>query len=311
MIVDICSKFDIGTFLMWTPKAIQDDPKKYRPNKILVVEADCLIEVDIVSGEWQKHPIPALFERTFVKLYDRDNQAQYDLWSAEMKSWLTNPPQRNLLQSKTCNVYDYDLRRKLSKTYCFAMPSNEVIETIKKECTTEYLLELGSGTGYWAAILENHGQKVIATDISKPYDHNSSDNKVNFYWQYAGYFKKTEQISGQDAVVKYPNYDVLMVWPSEHGQWPWYALRRIQPGRKVFVISEGIGGCCGCDRMFSCLKNHYTSLQTVEMPHWPFIYDYMEIFERNNNVINWKDDVKMMSSMAGMPNMAGMPMTGM
>ena len=267
MIVDLCDIFDVGTFLMWTNKALKQNPKIFRTNKILMVEQDGLIELDIISGDWNKFAKPFMIERTFVKKYVGDNDDQYNFWAEQMREWLIKPPSRNWLKSKIHDVYDYDLRRKLSKTFCFAMPSKEIIDLIINNCTSEYLLELGSGTGYWAAILKNHGLKVIATDIAKPYNPEIQNNKVNYYWQHVGYYHPTEQISGPYAVMKYPDYDVLMVWPSDHNEWPWHALRRVKPG-------------------------NYRSLQTAEMPHWPFLYDYMEIFERNDNIINWTKEEK-------------------
>ena len=61
--------------------------------------------------------------------------------------------------------YDELVRDPLSLAYSHAIPTDEALDTIAEHAP---LVELGAGTGYWAALLRLRGCDVAAYDIAPP-----------------------------------------------------------------------------------------------------------------------------------------------
>jgi hypothetical protein len=49
--------------------------------------------------------------------------------------------------------------------YAFALPSDDALDAIVRSAP-HGIVELGAGTGYWAALLEQRGADVVAFDIA-------------------------------------------------------------------------------------------------------------------------------------------------
>ena len=50
----------------------------------------------------------------------------------------------------------------------FAIPTREALDAIVKHASTRGIVEMGAGTGFWAAMLRNHGANVLAFDRDPP-----------------------------------------------------------------------------------------------------------------------------------------------
>ena len=56
----------------------------------------------------------------------------------------------------------------------FAIPTREALDAILKHASSRGIVEMGAGTGYWAAMLRDHGADVVAFDRDPPTDDESN-----------------------------------------------------------------------------------------------------------------------------------------
>lgn len=160
----------------------------------------------------------------------------------------------------------YEARDRFIAEYGFSIPCREAVEAIKGYGP---IVEIGAGTGYWAKIMQLAGIDVIATD--------SWDNGYKF--QIGKHFP-VERQNGAAAVIKYAPRTVFCSWPSYDDTWAASALKVMKGGRCFIYIGEGHGGCTGNDEFHELLDADFTLLDTVAIPQFPGIGDYMEIWRR-------------------------------
>jgi hypothetical protein len=158
----------------------------------------------------------------------------------------------------------YSARGLYTRTVGYAIPFREAIERIAKEGTP--ILEVGAGSGVWSAILEANGVDVIATDSKE--------------WKWKPEFFPVARRRAVPAIRENHERDVLLIWPSLGGRWTEAALRNIQPGRTLFLIAEGSGGCCATDEFFGLLASRFDLLEEIAIPQWPGIRDYFEVWRK-------------------------------
>ena len=114
------------------------------------------------------------------------------------------------------------------KRYGFILPDKHSIENIK-EFADETILEIGSGTGLYAKLLQNNGVNVIATD--------------NLEGNYKEWYEKTwvdiEKIDAVEAVKKYKDINSLMiVWPGNEQVWV-DAVNNFKGNKLIYVGDSG------------------------------------------------------------------------
>lgn len=88
----------------------------------------------------------------------------------------------------------------------YAVPNEDALDKIAKYSP---LVEMGAGTGYWSAVLQQRGVDIVAYDSEPP----DSDENVYFHNSY------TNILSGTclDVLEKHPEYSkraLLMIWPN-------------------------------------------------------------------------------------------------
>ena len=62
---------------------------------------------------------------------------------------------------------DQQLEAEVLRRYGFAVPTDDALDAIVA-CSPRGVLELGAGTGHWAALLARRGVDVIAYDVAPP-----------------------------------------------------------------------------------------------------------------------------------------------
>ena len=164
------------------------------------------------------------------------------------------------------DINEYYRRKHFTENYSWAVPTQKVIDDLKRFVGNDTVLEIGSGKGLWAYLLKSIGINVIATDIKK----------------YQSSFTDIEEMDSIKAVNKYLNANVLMfIWPSYDESWAYEALKNFH-GNKVIYIGEGVGGCTGDDNLCNLLSEKFQLINDTEdnLLQWHAIYDRVYLYTR-------------------------------
>lgn len=160
-------------------------------------------------------------------------------------------------------------RPRFAKAISFAIPCAEALRAISARSSS--LVEIGAGTGYWSALLAKKGIDVLASDIS---------SEKNHFRQKVGTFYPVSECDAISAIASYPGRDILMCWPSYDEDWSANAIATIAPGRLLYWISEGPGGCVSCDDAFNQLETSFEQLAEIPLPQWWGTHDRLDIYRR-------------------------------
>lgn len=174
---------------------------------------------------------------------------------------------RQISEDIGCSLAMHALRDLCIDEYGFALPCREAIEAIRD---LGPLLEIGAGTGAWAAILKANGADIVATD-------GETAGTCTFGFRLGEHFP-VEHLTGAAAVLKYPERAVLAVWPSYDEVWCTEALTKMRPGTSLALVHEGDGGCVGDDSMFAMLDGRFEEVRAIQIPQWRHIHDRLTIY---------------------------------
>ena len=162
------------------------------------------------------------------------------------------------------------LRHELCQRYAWAVPNEEAIKTIVKYSP---IIEIGSGTGYWAKLISDAGAFIKSFDLFPPY----SDN-INVYHKSSGcYFPISE--GNESKLLEYTNYTLMLCWPPYVDKMSFNVISNYS-GKYLIYIGESYGGCTGCDEFHEYLYKYFNEVEIVNIPQWNGINDYLWIYER-------------------------------
>lgn len=220
---------------------------------------------------------PALV--AWLEVY-RDNPA-FDYWDriglGRRKDWSMEATMRPLM-----------VREEVIHEYGFAIPCDDALVEIAKHSP---IVEVGAGTGYWAALLRNGGVDVIA-----------SDTLGEDFGAY-GFSKLYTEVIQEDASVMaalHPDHTLLIIWPPYGDPMGADAVAAYHEagGSRVIYIGEGPGGCTGDSRMFALLGQEscwhdageecdcdksdalFGLVRAITIPQWDGIHDVLFVYER-------------------------------
>jgi hypothetical protein len=88
------------------------------------------------------------------------------------------------------------------------------------------------------------------------------------------------------AVLDYPDRDVLVVWPTYADPWAHEAIVEMRPGRTLYYVGEGGGGCCADDWFHDLLKCGFINGREVSLPQWYGLHDYLWVGTRREYTPN-------------------------
>ena len=128
------------------------------------------------------------------------------------------------------------------RRFAFAIPDNAALAAIER-CAPNGVVEIGAGTGYWAAQLNRRGVDVVAYDPA-PAPSDASR------W-FAGTPPWFAVRAGDHRMVEvHADRCLLLVWPSRNETWAAEAIERYHEagGDTVVFVGEGPGGRTGDDR---------------------------------------------------------------
>lgn len=191
--------------------------------------------------------------------------------------------------------YEFEHRRKLVRKFSWAIPNSEAIDAIVGlGCP---VVEMGAGTGYWAALLAARGVRVQAFDQAPPV----ADCRNNHYHPGArAWFRvdrgSVEKLSvpcillgrgasrlcGGRVVCDLYGADrraLMLCWPPYSDAFASDALKAFR-GNLLVYIGEGAGGCTGDDAFHQMLDADWNFERNVAIPQWDGIHDSVMIYRR-------------------------------
>jgi hypothetical protein len=131
------------------------------------------------------------------------------------------------------------LEAEILRRYGFAVPTEAALDEIVAS-SPRGVLELGAGTGHWAALLARRGIDVVACDVAPP------PSPANAWFAgvqpWHGVHRGDERVVGECA-----ERSLLLVWPTRNETWASDALDRYHAagGDHVVFVGEGPGGRTG------------------------------------------------------------------
>lgn len=171
----------------------------------------------------------------------------------------------------------HEVRRKAVARYAWAIPSDDALEVVAKHGP---IVEIGAGTGYWAALLASRGVDIVCYDGDPPVA-----GAINHWHEEEGVYHPVEQ-GGPEMAALHPDRTLFLCWPpyapeqnmsivepadpenwtkktveyedrgqqrsysswyqkNEHEDIAYQALMAYEAagGKKVIYIGEGSGGC--------------------------------------------------------------------
>lgn len=162
----------------------------------------------------------------------------------------------------------FRVREQYIARFGFAVLTQRIVAAIAKYSP---LLEIGSGSGYWAHELRKAGADCVATD--------PGTGKYGYAKHGWKPYVEIEPLDGVAAVVKYPKRALLTVWPDYDQPWAAEALRDFD-GTTVLYVGEGRGGCTADDAFHELLNSDYALKEEIDIPQFDGIHDSLEVYMR-------------------------------
>ena len=94
-----------------------------------------------------------------------------DLYQRVLRPWRERG---HVVVCRPMRHYQVLIQGVIEHTVGFAIPTREALDVIVKHASPRGIVEMGAGTGYWAAMLKDHGADVLAFDRDPPQDDQSN-----------------------------------------------------------------------------------------------------------------------------------------
>ena len=185
----------------------------------------------------------------------------------------------------------------------YAVPNEDALRALT---THAPLIEMGAGTGYWTALLQQRGVDVVAYDSAPP----SADMTNNFFYDFS--FTNVLKGGGATLFVDKPELaarTLVLIWPNNpdaednprfavdaaaHPIWDADCLQAFLAagGQTVIYVGEREteitvepgahpdSGITGSRRFQTMLGEHFTLAQRVAIPNWYTTVDDLTVWVR-------------------------------
>ena len=220
---------------------------------------------------------PVAVARRAYERFQQDALAASPL--AEMGAWVASgrPPAREALRSVGFRAEADEgqvwlTRKPFVREWGFAIPCAEAVRALVR---LGPLLEIGAGSGAWAAMLAARGVDVTATDFQPA-------GEQPFYGFTCGRHFPVSEMSAPDAVRAHADRNVFCSWPAQDTAWDAEAALAVRPGRFFALISDGPGGTSGTPQLFQALDRGFRKVATLALPQFPRIRDRLVIYRRRS-----------------------------
>ena len=179
----------------------------------------------------------------------------------------------------------YYRRKDFCAKYCWAVPDPGTIDFLVEWCGSS-VVEIGSGTGYFAWQLAQRGIQVYAYDIAPPQTHTDNwyHSPVNEEHQFKGQTREVYypvEVGGPDMLTRHTLSTLFLCWPPM-SEMAASCLETYQ-GTRVVVIGESDGGCTADSDFFALLEEQWHEVAEHKPIQWDGIHDYVQVFERGKS----------------------------
>ncbi len=161
-------------------------------------------------------------------------------------------------------------RSSFTSNFSWAIPSISAIHKICEFAADQPILEVGSGLGLWAGLIQARGGKIIPTDSFTT--HGTSMDRT---------FIHVQQMDGVSAVKNIQTPVLFMCWPGYRDPMAENALRTFT-GDKFIFVGEGHDGCTATEEFFDLLYKDWEYVEDSEIPSWGGIYDSLSFYIRKS-----------------------------
>lgn len=174
------------------------------------------------------------------------------------------------VQEPLARVLDLDgRRRELAARFSWSIPTEAALGLVGDHGP---LVEVGAGTGYWAALLRDRGIDVRPTD---------ADPAGSTYHRDGRTWTEVRRSSAVDAVRAWPDRTLLICWPPPDDDTAGYAAVRAYTGDTVLYVGGGADGPTGTARLHRELDLNWTVTDELALPSWPGIPDRLTVWRRS------------------------------
>jgi hypothetical protein len=163
-------------------------------------------------------------------------------------------------------------RRELASRFSWAVPTEAALALIGDHGP---VLEVGAGTGYWAAMLRDRGVDVHPTDAEPPGTGGNSYHREGRTWL------DVQRAGAVAAVQARPRRSLLICWPPPDDDTAGYAALRAYSRDTVLYIGGGADGPTGTARLHRELNLNWTVTDELALPSWPGIPDRFTVWRRS------------------------------
>lgn len=252
-------------------------------------DADDDLDLDILVHHW--NPYFILWKRW----------AEKAKWVGEgtrtLRPWMP--------KNSRVRMIAYNLRDKLIPSFSWAIPNTEAL--LRMVETNPRIVEVGSGSGYWAALLTKLGANVTAlddfSDEKKPTKESVPDsdgkmlNAADLHQLIGDGSDPKRTRSSSRTVGRY--YPTIPMQGSEYLSrndgcvdsalflcWPRMCAADIEKsldlfrGLHIYYVGEADGCTFDMDDYIASRGDTWITIETIELPTWEYIHDRLVIYKR-------------------------------
>ena len=199
------------------------------------------------------------------------NVLLHDIWEPWARRILYSGSSLRYLED--CSQLDHwskfesscELRLDAVRKYGYAIPSAEALTVIQR-VSNGRVIEVGSGTGYWANLLQLRGVDIIAVDTGEEFKPTFFESTVNM--DASVYLKHNDGC---------PDRALFMCWPRDTDEF----LAHYR-GNTVIWIGED-DGCTGEIDAESGWTQDLEEDVPKDIPNWLGIHDIMRVYRRSES----------------------------
>lgn len=162
-------------------------------------------------------------------------------------------------------------RRELASRFSWAVPTEAALGLIGDHAP---VLEVGAGTGYWAALLRDRGIDVHPTDAEPPGTGGNNYHRAGRAWM------DVNRADAVAAVRASSRRSLLICWPPPDDDSAGYAAVRAFTGDTVLHVGGGADGPTGTARLHRELDLNWRVTDELALPSWPGIPDRLTVWRR-------------------------------